>query len=309
MIRGLPASLLLHAAVIGAGYLAWPYVGTTAREDEFVIVPVDLVDVGELTNVAPVVEPPEDAPEPEPEEEPEPTPPPEEESDEPVVEELDPRDLPEDEVATASEAAPPEPEDEEVMPDLDEEPEEEEAEPEPEEEEPEKPKPDLPEPPNPKKSEKSSLDSFLDDADSTFKSERETKRASQPPPQEQKRLLDETPPAQEPRKGAGDRSANTVRIEQLLYNQVYPCWDGVADQPKPERLNISLRAELDAEGNVTDLDLVRPSRAPIGDRSMSLAIERALRAVRKCQPYRLPRDDYELWKVANINLGPGFEGR
>lgn len=305
MIRGLPASLMLHAAVIGAGYLAWPYVGTSVSEQEFVIVPVELVDVGEITNVAPVVEPPEEPPEPEPEEEPEPVLPEEEESEDPVEEEPDPRDVPEDDVSTAAEAAPPEPEEEDVVPDLEQEPEEEEAEPEPQPE-PEKPKPDLPKPPNPKK-ESSALDSFLDDADSTFQSERQTKRASQPPPQE--RLLDETPPAQEARKGAGDRSANTVRIEQLLYNQVYPCWDGVADQPSPDRLNVSLRVELDADGNVSDVELLRPTRAPIGDRSMSLAIERGLRAVRKCQPYRLPRDDYELWKVANINLGPGFEGR
>ena len=118
--------------------------------------------------------------------------------------------------------------------------------------------------------------------------------------------MNQTPPAQEPRRGAGDRTANTVRIEQLLYNQIYPCWDGVSDQPEPDRLNVSMRLELDAEGNLVDVELVRPSRPPIGDRSMSLAIERALRAVRKYQPYRLPRDDFELWKTPNINLGPAF---
>ena len=57
MIRGLPASILLHAAVIGAGYVVWPYVASTATESEFVIVPVELVDVGEMTNVAPILEP------------------------------------------------------------------------------------------------------------------------------------------------------------------------------------------------------------------------------------------------------------
>ena len=305
MIRGLPASLLLHAAVIGAGYLVWPYVGTTATEDEFVIVPVDLVDVGELTNVAPVLEEPEE--EAEPEEEPEPVVPEEElEEDVPVEEEPDPRDLPEDDVSTAAQAPEPETQDEDVMPDLDKAPEEED-EPQPEQEEEPEPKPDLPEPPNPTPEPKqNALDDFLSDAESTFESERQTKRASQPPPQQQKRLLDETPPAQEPRKGAGERSANTVRIEQLLYNQVYPCWDGVDDQPKPDRLNISLRVKFDAEGEVSDIELVQPRRAPIGDRSMSLAIERGLRAVRKCAPYRLPKDDYELWKTATINLGPAF---
>lgn len=300
MIRGLPASIALHAVVIGAGYLAWPYVGTSVVEDEFVIVPVELVDIGEMTNVAPVVEPPEEV-EPEPEEEPEPTPPEPEESEAPEEIEPDTRDLPEDDVSTASQAAPAEDEPEDVMPDLEAEPEEK---PEPEKKEPEKPKPE-PKAPNPVQK-RNPLDDFLSDAESTFESERQTKRETQPPKPPERQLLNNTPPAQEPRKGAGERTANTVRIEQLLYNQIYPCWDGVADQPDPERLNVSMRAELDAEGNIIDIELVRPSRAPIGDRSMSLAVERALRAVRKCQPYRLPRDDYEIWKTANINLGPAF---
>ncbi|WP_370236527.1 MULTISPECIES: hypothetical protein [Henriciella] len=297
MIRGIPASLLLHAAVIGAGYIVWPYVGADVLEEEFVIVPVDLVDLGEITNVAPVREQPEET---EPEEEPEPEPVEEEEPEDPVEEEPDERDLPEDDIATAAEQSAPEEAEDDIVPDLDKEPEEE-AEP-----EPEQPKPQQPKPPNPTPK-RNPLDDFLNDADSTFESERETKRRTDPPKQEQTKIPD-VKPNQEARKGAGERTANTVRIEQLLYNQIYPCWDGVADQPEPKRLNVQMRAELDAEGNLIDIELVRPSRAPIGDRSMSLAIERALRAVRKCQPYRLPRDDYELWKTANINLGPAFTG-
>ncbi|MEQ9315579.1 MAG: hypothetical protein RLN72_06990 [Henriciella sp.] len=294
MIRGLPASLALHAAIIGAGYVVWPYVGTAVLEEEFVVVPVELVDIGEITNLAPVVQQPEQEPEEEPE-----TVLPEEESEDPVEEEPDERDLPEDDVTTGSESAPAQEEEQDVMPDLDQQPEEEEP-----EEEPEKLEPPKPDKPNPAKN-ANPLDDFLNQADSTFESERNTKKATQPPKND-KPLLSETPPDQDPRKGAGERNSNTVRIEQLLYNQIYPCWDGVSDQPEPERLNVQMRAELDAEGNVLDVELVRPRRAPIGDRSMSLAVERALRAVRKCQPYRLPRDDYDLWKEANINLGPAF---
>ena len=296
MIRGLPASIMLHAAVIGAGYIAWPYVGTTVTEDEFVVVPVELVDVGEMTNVAPVIEPQE----PEEEElEPEPEPEPEEDQELPVEEIPDERDIPVDEVETAREAAPPE-EDDDILPNFEAEPDEEEEAP------PEEPKEERPAAPNPKRN-SSALDNLLNSAESTFQSERETRRETQAPRRETQ-PREETPAPQERRAGAGDRTANTVRIEQLLYNQIYPCWDGVGDQPEPERLNVSMRARLDAEGNLIDLDLVRPSRAPIGDRPMQLAIERAQRAVQKCQPYRLPRDDYDLWKEANINLGPAFTG-
>lgn len=296
MIRGLPASIMLHAAVIGAGYIAWPYVATSVTEDEFVVVPVELVDVGEMTNVAPVIEPQE----PEEEElEPEPEPEPEEDEDLPVEDIPDERDIPVDEVETAREAAPPEEEDD-ILPNFEAEADEQEEAP------PEEPKEERPATPNPKRN-SSALDNLLNSAESTFQSERETRRETQAPRRETP-PREETPAPQEQRAGAGERTANTVRIEQLLYNQIYPCWDGVGDQPEPERLNVSMRARLDAEGNVLDLDLVRPSRAPIGDRPMQLAIERAQRAVQKCQPYRLPRDDYDLWKEANINLGPAFTG-
>ncbi|MAN72566.1 MAG: hypothetical protein CME84_00555 [Henriciella sp.] len=298
MIRGLPASILLHAAVIGAGYIVWPYVGTTETEEEFVLVPVELVEVGEMTNVAPVVEPEEPEPveeEPEPEPEPEP-----EEEDVPVEEVPDERDIPVDDVETSQEAPAPEAEDD-ILPNFEAEPDEEEEAP------PEEPEEERPATPNPQRK-SSALDDLLNSAESTFQSERETRRETRPPPREPEPKREEAPAPQERRSGAGERTANTVRIEQLLYNQIYPCWDGVSDQPEPERLNVSMRARLDAEGNVIDLDLVRPSRAPIGDRSMQLAIERAQRAVQKCQPYRLPRDDYDLWKEATINLGPAFTG-
>lgn len=298
MIRGLPASILLHAAVIGAGYIVWPYVGTTATEEEFVLVPVELVEVGEMTNVAPVVEPEEAEPveeEPEPEPEPEP-----EEEDVPVEEVPDERDIPVDDVETSQEAPAPEAEDD-ILPNFEAEPDEEEEAP------PEEPEEERPSTPNPQRN-SNALDDLLNSAESTFQSERETRRETRPPPREPEPKREEASAPQERRSGAGERTANTVRIEQLLYNQIYPCWDGVSDQPEPERLNVSMRARLDAEGNVIDLDLVRPSRAPIGDRSMQLAIERAQRAVQKCQPYRLPRDDYDLWKEATINLGPAFTG-
>ena len=251
-----------------------------------------------MTNVAPVVEPEEPEPveeEPEPEPEPEP-----EEEDVPVEEVPDERDIPVDDVETSQEAPAPEAEDD-ILPNFEAEPDEEEEAP------PEEPEEERPATPNPQRK-SSALDDLLNSAESTFQSERETRRETRPPPREPEPKREEAPAPQERRSGAGERTANTVRIEQLLYNQIYPCWDGVSDQPEPERLNVSMRARLDAEGNVIDLDLVRPSRAPIGDRSMQLAIERAQRAVQKCQPYRLPRDDYDLWKEATINLGPAFTG-
>lgn len=292
MMRGLPASIIFHAAVVAAGYVGWPFMTATIDFSESVPVPVELVDIGALNNIAPVLKPT-----PEPEEEIVPDEPEEEPVEEPVPEDPVDETLPEDEVDTASvpeemdEAEP-----EEVVPDLDAKPEET---PEPKEPEPE-PEQQVTKPVDP-------LDDFLSQADSTFESERNTRKTQEPPKPQQRPLLEDTPPApQQVRKGAGERNANTARLESVMYNKIFPCWDGVSDQPNPEKLNVTMALTLNREGNVDDLRLVSPGRRPLGNSPMGTAVDRALRAVRKCAPYNLPDDEYATWREIKVNLGQAF---
>ena len=66
---------------------------------------------------------------------------------------------------------------------------------------------------------------------------------------------------------------------------------------------------LNENGTVSNLSLVEPRRRPIGSSYMGTAVDRALRAVNKCAPYRLPSDDYELWKEIDVYLGLGYANR
>ncbi len=300
MIRGLPASIMFHAAIVGLGYVSWPFM-TASRDyaSESIAVPIDLVDIGALNNIAPVLQP---EPEPEPEEKIVPEPEEEEPEEEVPVEEPDPVDetLPEDDIETArDQKAPEEAEPEDVVPDFETKTEEPEDEKKPEPE-PEEPKPAVKKP--------DPLDDFLNSADSSFESERQT-RKRQEPPKQRPRLLEDTPPKpQEVRRGAGERTANTARLESLLYNQIYNCWDGVDDQPSPEKLNVRMAIKLDDKGNLEGrIKWIEPTREPLGRSPMRVAMERARRAVQKCAPYNLPKQDYADWKDININLGPAFE--
>ncbi len=295
MIRGLPASIVFHAAVLGLGYVSWPFLSaTTGFESESILVPIELVDIGALNNIAPVLRP-----EPEPEEEivPEVA---EEEPEEVPEDEPEPVDetLPEDEIDTASEQETPEEvTPEEVVPDFEATPEETED-PEPE---PETPKPVVQEP--------DLLDDLLNEADSTFVSQRQTRRDRETPEPVIQPLLEDTPPTpQEVRRGAGERTANTARLESLLYNQIYNCWDGVDDQPNSETLNVRMSIELDDNGYLMGrINMIEPSRDPVGRSPMRVAVERARRAVQRCAPYNLPKQEYAEWREININLGPAFE--
>ncbi len=281
MIRGLPASILLHVGVLASSYIVLPIFDKPL--EQVVIVPIDLVSVSEVNNIAPVVRPAEIEPEPE-------------SVPEPVEETLEDPDIIPDEIAPEEDIVPPaaaeqeeaEPEaPEDVIP---EEPAPEEEEPEPEPEEPE-------EKPKPKEAEPDPVDDILNDAN-LFNRERETTKA--PPPPTPEAEPDAPPP--ETRKGVGDRTANQARIESIVLSQMKACWGTLEDLPDPERLTVSVRAQLNTDGTLRDVELVRPRRRPIGDRFMSVAIDRALRAVRTCQPYRLPVEDYEDWEEIVLNF-------
>ena len=297
MLRGLPASIVVHAAVFGASYVTFPYWSSSSSAfiTDIEAVEVDFADLSEITNIAPLI--------PQEEEEPEEAAPeePEEVEDEPIEEEL-----PEAEQDVSTEdPAPVEESPEDVLPDFEQDP------PEEPEEEPEKepePEPETkPQPP------RDPLADFLNQSETTFKSEIETRRErpeprSLPPEEKPQTALKDAPRPVETRsrRGAGDRNANQARIDAILYSRIFPCWDGVADLPFPARLNVRMKLQLNPNGTIAELELIEPARRPIGSSPMGTAVDRALRAVRKCAPYKLPQDDYDKWRDGTVNLGPAF---
>ena len=296
MLRGLPASIVVHAAVFGASYLTLPFWASNTRvyATDFEAVDVNFAEIGEITNIAPLIENEPEEPE---EAAPEET---EEIPEEPPVEE----DLPETEEDVSSvEETPAAAEDPaDVLPDF-------------EKDEPDEPEDTQePEPPVDRRQQpQDDLMNLLNQSETTFKSERESRKereeAAPPPPEDPPvtALKDAPKPAEDRnRRGAGERNANQARIDAILYGRILPCWDGVSDLPFPDRLNVRMRLELNTNGTIADLRLIEPARRPVGSSPMGTAVDRALRAVRKCAPYNLPQDDYENWRDGTVNLGPAF---
>lgn len=297
MLRGFTASVLLHAGVVASSLIALPY----AREpaDIIEVVPIDIVTISEVTNVRAVREritelpPADDAPEELVEEEPE---------IEDLPEDLDvpPEDLPE---ANEDVLPPPAPEKEEAPEDIV-----------PEELEKEEPKPEPKKPePEPEKDDKPKRDALDDLLDSNLFDPEKAPLLDRAAPQVQKRAPPPTKPvlpappkketSQLARRGAGDRTGNEARIEALIWSQMRVCWGTVADLKDPERLTVTVRVTLNRDGTLKgDVELLNPRRRPIGDRFMGQAIDRALRAARKCQPYTFPGDDYEIWNEITMNF-------
>jgi hypothetical protein len=310
MFRGFTLSVLVHSVVVAAAVVSWP---SERNECERLIdklrdeqpgispidiamrypqcasalsVPIDIIDIGDVTNVAAVVKPREQA-----------------EADEQILEQQDEEldadpdleeDIPEDEPDTNSERAEDVDPDEIVIEDDEAEPEEDEAD-------------DAKEAPKEEKLIKKkreatdSLD-FLDEFEDTLKTKAKD-RPKAPPKADDPLITPELKDVNEARRGVGEKTGNTASLQSSMKRQVNYCWRGVDDQPDPGRLVVVVSVKLDIDGNVMgSAKTTQPARRPVGDRPMQTAVERALLAVRKCAPYKLPKDDYDLWKEIEVTI-------
>ena len=318
MIRGVFISSIVHASVLAVAVFSWPAERSECdrliddiQEQQPGIspidiammypqcaasmrLPIDIVDIGLVTDIAPVVKP-EEPPEEEPEEQ-QLEEQPEETEDDPALE-----DEPEEEPEPKEQAAEEEPEEVVVEDPKPEEPPEEEAP--KEEKKPEEPKEKkLIE--KPQQKEASDDLSFLDDFEDTLKDKAKQQRRERPKEDRafQKPELKDTDIE---RAGAGKGQGNTASLQAAMRRQIGYCWRTVDDLPDPARLVVTIAVELDLDGNIKgSARIIKPTRRPIGDRYMGTAMDRALIAVRKCAPYKLPPDDYDKWKEIEVVIGP-----
>ncbi|MEZ5998830.1 MAG: cell envelope integrity protein TolA [Hyphomonas sp.] len=303
MLRGLTVSTLVHASVLAMAVLSWPHQKTECekmierleREEpglapidilmrlpqcaSSIDVPVDFVEIGLVTDIAPAQKAEK---------------PPEEEPEEVIPEEVPDEPPPQEESA---------PEEEEVViPDEEAQPEEAPKKEEPKKEEPPKKKeePKLIEKQRPKEAD--DLD-FLNDFENILKDKAQTERRQAPedePPKIDKPVLRDV---QQTRQGAGERRGNTASLQAAMRRQIYVCWRGVSDLPPEDQIDVEMRVSLNRDGSLKgNVELVTPRSRPVG--RSGIAVDVALRAVRKCAPYQLPEDDYELWKDINVTISP-----
>jgi hypothetical protein len=264
--RSFITSGALHVGIIAAASFAWPHAFELSEEPSDII-PVELMTVAEVTNVAPtVVEQPPEPPAPEalpPPEPPAPPPPPPEEV----------------------EVAPPEPE----------------QKPEPPPEPPKvaeaakpPPKPPVPrqrprpEPPQPQ----FSVDSVLALLDS---------RTPKPPAPPQAEV------AETVTKGLGAQNASTLDLRDALLSQIRDCWNVPVGAPTPEKLIVQVRVFLARDGSLAQPPLLEPQTraAAASNPYMRTAAEAALRAVNVCEPYKLlPADRYDSWREIVMTFDP-----
>jgi len=92
------------------------------------------------------------------------------------------------------------------------------------------------------------------------------------------------------RQGMGDNKTNTATFAAYFSSQLKAkCWGDQDDLPDAKRLHALIRVRFNSSGMLNgEPELVEPNRMPASDRTMTIFVTRALRALQQCQPFTIP---------------------
>ena len=93
--------------------------------------------------------------------------------------------------------------------------------------------------------------------------------------------------------------------EDALRAQIFGCWSVPLGLPYDEDLLVRIKLNLKKDGTITKseiLDHQRMNRP--GQKFYKVLAESALRAVRLCQPLKVPPTGYDKWKEIQLNFNP-----
>ena len=95
----------------------------------------------------------------------------------------------------------------------------------------------------------------------------------------------------------------TLSEEDALKAQIFGCWSIPLGLPYNENLLVRIKLKLKPDGSVTKSEILDHARMnKPGQGFYKVLAESALRAIRLCQPLRVPTTGYERWKDLQLNF-------
>ncbi len=95
----------------------------------------------------------------------------------------------------------------------------------------------------------------------------------------------------------------TLNEEDALKAQIFGCWSIPLGLPYNENLLVRIKLKLKPDGSVTKTEILDHARMnKPGQGFYKVLAESALRAVKLCQPLRVPTTGYERWKELQLNF-------
>ena len=91
--------------------------------------------------------------------------------------------------------------------------------------------------------------------------------------------------------------------EDALKAQIFGCWSIPLGLPYNENLLVRIKLQLNPDGTVSQSEILDHARMnKPGQGFYKVLAESALRAVKLCQPLRVPTSGYERWKELQLNF-------
>jgi len=95
----------------------------------------------------------------------------------------------------------------------------------------------------------------------------------------------------------------TLSEEDALKAQIFGCWSIPLGLPYNEDLLVRIKLMLEPDGSVTKTEILDHARMnKPGQGFYRVLAESALRAIKLCQPLRVPATGYERWKELQLNF-------
>ena len=95
----------------------------------------------------------------------------------------------------------------------------------------------------------------------------------------------------------------TLSEEDALKAQIFGCWSIPLGLPYNENLLVRIKLKLKPDGSVTKTEILDHARMNTpGQGFYKVLAESALRAIKLCQPLRVPSTGYERWKDLQLNF-------
>ena len=100
-----------------------------------------------------------------------------------------------------------------------------------------------------------------------------------------------------------DLSGLTLSEEDALKAQIFGCWSIPLGLPYDENLMVRIKLQLKPDGSVIRSEILDHARMnKPGQGFYKVLAESALRAIKLCQPLRVPSTGYERWKDLQLNF-------
>ena len=98
-------------------------------------------------------------------------------------------------------------------------------------------------------------------------------------------------------------SGLTLSEEDALKAQIFGCWSIPLGLPYNENLLVRIKLQLKPDGSIIKSEILDHARMnKPGQGFYKVLAESALRAVKLCQPLRVPSTGYERWKELQLNF-------